>query len=381
MIYEATQASLQRVIARGCWSATEQLGGSEGWRAERVVEGADATEFMLTHGAQPIGVCTLPLAGAHNRANAIAAVVAAAHVGVDFATSLAALSRFGGVKRRLEVRGRERGVTVYDDFAHHPTAIETTIAGLRSRMEAARLTQGDAGFRQRPGRLLAVVEPRSNTMKLGAMKALLADSLEGADLVFCHGAGLGWDAAQVLAPLGLRARTFDDIDAMVQAIAQEARDGDQVLVMSNGGFGGIHGKLLAALAAGSPSRPRSAGAGWRSCRQGCRHRRRRRDKLRLRPSHHYRKDAHRALMRLIYLHGFRSSSRSFKARLLQARLAAAGCADRFRRARPAGGARPRHRPGTTGSRVRPRPTRWSAVRWAAAMPPGSRSRPAARRCC
>ena len=141
-------------------------------------------------------------------------------------------------------------MTVYDDFAHHPTAIETTIAGLRSRMEAARLTQGDDGIRQRPGRLLAVVEPRSNTMKLGAMKALLADSLEGADLVYCQGAGLGWDAAQVLAPLGLRARAFDDIDAMVRAIVQDARDGDHVLVMSNGGFGGIHGKLLAALAAG-----------------------------------------------------------------------------------------------------------------------------------
>src|SRR5690606_10321067 len=149
-----------------------------------------------------------------------------------------------------------------DDFAHHPTAIETTIAGLRSRMEAGRLAQGDAGIRQRPGRLLAVVEPRSNTMKLGAMKALLADSLAGADLIYCHGAGLGWDAAQVLASLGLRARTFDDIDAIVQAVAQDARDGDHVLVMSNGGFGGIHGKLLAALAAGpaSGAHPPVAGA-------------------------------------------------------------------------------------------------------------------------
>ena len=249
VIYEATQSSLQRVMARGCWSATEQLGGAEGWRAERIVEVADVTEFMLMHGAQPIGICSLPLAGAHNRANAIAAVVAAGHVGVDYATSLAALSRFGGVKRRLEVKGRQRGVTVIDDFAHHPTAIETTIAGLRARMEAARGEHTIDGSRQRHGRLLAVVEPRSNTMKLGAMKALLADSLAGADLVFCHGGELGWDAAQVLAPLGLRARTFDDIATLVRAVAQEARDGDQVLVMSNGGFGGIHGKLLAALAA------------------------------------------------------------------------------------------------------------------------------------
>jgi UDP-N-acetylmuramate: L-alanyl-gamma-D-glutamyl-meso-diaminopimelate ligase len=250
VIYEATQASLQRVLGRGCWSATEQLGGLEGWRAERVREGVHATEFMLTHGTQPLGICSLPLAGAHNRANAIAAVVAAAHVGVDQATALLALSRFGGVKRRLEVRGAARGVTVLDDFAHHPTAIETTIAGLRARMEAARAAQkGGAGRQQRPGRLLAVVEPRSNTMKLGAMKAMLADSLEGADLVYCFDGGLGWDAAQVLAPLGLRARTFGDIDSLVLAVAREARDGDQVLVMSNGGFGGIHDKLLAMLAA------------------------------------------------------------------------------------------------------------------------------------
>jgi len=262
VIYEATQASLQRVLSRGCWSPTEQLGGAEGWRAERVVEGADATEFMLTRGTQPIGICSLRLAGAHNRANAIAALVAAAHVGVDYATSLAALSRFGGVKRRLEVKGTRRGVTVIDDFAHHPTAIETTIAGLRARMDAARGEVPIDGSRQRPGRLLAVVEPRSNTMKLGAMKALLADSLAGADLVFCHAGGLGWDAAQVLAPLGLRARTFGDIDSVVQAVAQEAREGDQVLVMSNGGFGGIHGKLLAALASppGLPGQP-VAGAG------------------------------------------------------------------------------------------------------------------------
>ena len=262
VIYEATQKSLQRVMARGCWSATEQLGGAEGWRAERIVEGADATEFMLMHGAQPVGVCSLPLAGAHNRANAIAAVVAAGHVGVDYATSLAALSRFGGVKRRLEVKGRQRGVTVIDDFAHHPTAIETTIAGLRARMQAGRVEQKIDGSRQRHGRLLAVVEPRSNTMKLGAMKALLADSLAGADLVFCHAGELGWDAAPVLAPLGLRARTFTDIDTLVRAVVHEAREGDQVLVMSNGGFGGIHGKLLAALGASLAPAAASAPASW-----------------------------------------------------------------------------------------------------------------------
>ena len=248
VIHDDTQPALQRVLARGCWSETEPLGSLAGWRAEGVVEGADRTEFMLMHGTRAIGVCNLPLSGAHNRANAIAAVVAAAHVGVDFPTALAALARFAGVKRRLEVRGRERGVTVLDDFAHHPTAIQATIAGLRARMDAAPRGMDGEGDRARLGRLLAVVEPRSNTMKLGAMKALLADSLREADLVFCHTGGLGWDAAQVLAPLGLRARTFDEIDSLVEAVAREAEDGDQVLVMSNGAFGGIHGKLLDALA-------------------------------------------------------------------------------------------------------------------------------------
>jgi UDP-N-acetylmuramate: L-alanyl-gamma-D-glutamyl-meso-diaminopimelate ligase len=249
VIYEATQPSLQRVLARGCWSETEALGTTDGWRAERVVEGAHDTEFMLAHGTRTIGVCNLPLAGAHNRANAIAAVVAAAHVGVDFPTALAALARFAGVKRRLEIRGQQRGVTVLDDFAHHPTAIQTTIAGLRARMKAATIPRLASTGSPPHGRLLAVVEPRSNTMKLGTMKALLADSLAGADLVFCHGGGLGWDAAQVLAPLGNRARTFDDIESLVQAVAAEAREGDQVLVMSNGAFGGVHGRLLDALAA------------------------------------------------------------------------------------------------------------------------------------
>ena len=246
VIYEATQASLERVLARGCWSETEPLGGPEGWRAERVVEEADATEFMLMHGVRPVGVCRLPLAGAHNRSNAIAAMVAAAHVGVDFAQSIAALSRFGGVRRRLEVRGSVRGVTVIDDFAHHPTAIGTTIAGLRDRM-AAVARDGSGGGAGRQARLLAVIEPRSNTMKLGAMKALLADSLAGADLVYCHAGGIDWDASEALAPLGLRAQVLPDVDAVVAAVARDAREGDQVLVMSNGGFGGIHGKLLAAL--------------------------------------------------------------------------------------------------------------------------------------
>jgi len=130
----------------------------------------------------------------------------------------------------MEVRGTVRGVTVYDDFAHHPTAIEATVAGLRAWVGASRI--------------LAVLEPRSNTMKLGTMKAALPGSLRGADRVFCFAKDLGWDAADALAPLGEAARTFHDLDALVEAVAAEARPGDQVLVMSNGGFGGVHGKLL-----------------------------------------------------------------------------------------------------------------------------------------
>jgi len=146
-----------------------------------------------------------------------------------------ALESFAGVRRRLEVRGTVRGVTVIDDFAHHPTAIRVTLDGLRQRVGAARI--------------LAVVEPRSNTMKLGTMKAQLPESLAAADAVFCYSHNLGWDAAAALAPLGARAATHDDLGALVAAIAAQARSGDQILVMSNGGFGGIHEKLLHALAA------------------------------------------------------------------------------------------------------------------------------------
>ena len=157
------------------------------------------------------------------------------HVGVAPDVAIQALSCFGGVKRRMEVRGVARGVTVYDDFAHHPTAIRTTIAGLRRAVGTARI--------------LAVLEPRSNTMKLGVMKAALPDSLAGAERVFCYTDKLDWDAAAALAALGSRAECHADLETLVQAIARAARSGDHVLVMSNGGFGGIHQKLLDRLAA------------------------------------------------------------------------------------------------------------------------------------
>ncbi|MFN3566753.1 MAG: UDP-N-acetylmuramate:L-alanyl-gamma-D-glutamyl-meso-diaminopimelate ligase [Burkholderiaceae bacterium] len=239
LIVNGADAALGRVLARGCWSEVERFGDDSGWRAIDIEEGGRHA-FDVAYGEQRYGRLELPLAGAHNRANAIAAIAAARHAGVAPQTAIEALARFKGVKRRLEVRGECDGVTVYDDFAHHPTAIELTIAGLRRRVGAQRI--------------LAVIEPRSNTMKLGAMNALLPASLREADRVYCYGAregkgALGWDPAQVLAALGARAQTFDRVDALVAAVVAEARRGDHVLVMSNGAFGGVHGKLLDALAA------------------------------------------------------------------------------------------------------------------------------------
>jgi UDP-N-acetylmuramate: L-alanyl-gamma-D-glutamyl-meso-diaminopimelate ligase len=242
LVVNGEDAALARVLARGCWSELEKFGVDDGWHAQAVEEGARHA-FDVVLGAETFGRLDLPLAGAHNRANALAAIAAARHAGVAPTVAIEALQGFGGVRRRLEVRGVVRGVTVYDDFAHHPTAIATTVSGLRRRVGAARI--------------LAVLEPRSNTMKLGSMSALLPDSLKGADLVFCYGErsgrnALGWEPAQVLAPLGARASSFDDLGALVQSVTGAARSGDHVLVMSNGGFGGVHGRLLSALAAATP---------------------------------------------------------------------------------------------------------------------------------
>jgi UDP-N-acetylmuramate: L-alanyl-gamma-D-glutamyl-meso-diaminopimelate ligase len=230
IVANGAEDSLKRVIARGCWTPVEWFNASDGW----TFAAKDDDVFEVSLAGRAVGATRLVLPGDHNRANAVAAVAAARHAGVPVEVALRALESFQGVKRRLEVRGTVRGVTVYDDFAHHPTAIAATIGGLRSRV-------GDR-------RILAVLEPRSNTMKLGTMKAQLPGSLAGAELTYCYGKGLGWDAAEALLPLGDRARTFDDLEELVAAIVREARDGDQVLVMSNGGFGGVHQKLLDALA-------------------------------------------------------------------------------------------------------------------------------------
>ncbi|HCZ17132.1 MAG TPA: UDP-N-acetylmuramate:L-alanyl-gamma-D-glutamyl-meso-diaminopimelate ligase [Candidatus Accumulibacter sp.] len=232
IVSNAAEASLERVLARGCWTHVERFNGPRGW----CIDGDDVDGSLeLRQGAQVLGKTRWQLTGDHNRHNALAALLAARHVGVSFAQGLAALAGFESVRRRLELRGSVRGVDVYDDFAHHPTAIATTLAGLRRKVGGARI--------------LAVLEPRSNTMKLGVMKASLPASVAAADLVFCYAGGLGWNVAEALAPLGDMAVVEDDLDALVTQIAGRSRPGDQILVMSNGGFGGIHEKLLAALAA------------------------------------------------------------------------------------------------------------------------------------
>ncbi len=226
IVSNGREQSLERVIQRGCWTPVEKFGSGEGWNID------DDNHITLTGKAQ--GTLQWSLLGEHNRMNALAALAAARHAGVPVAQGLAALTEFKNVKRRMEVRGIVNGITVYDDFAHHPTAIATTVEGLRRKVGKARI--------------LAVLEPRSNTMKLGVMKAALPASLKDADVVFCYGGNLGWNPGEALAPLGNKATVKNDLDELVTAIAAVAKPGDQILVMSNGGFGGIHEKLLRRLA-------------------------------------------------------------------------------------------------------------------------------------
>ncbi len=239
IVCNGREESLQRVLQRGCWTPVETFGtapspsgGGLGWGTGWHIDASG----RVTLKGETQGTLEWDLIGEHNRMNALAALAAARHVGVPVAQGLDALSKFKNVKRRMEVRGTVNGITVYDDFAHHPTAIDTTLAGLRSKIGNARI--------------LAVLEPRSNTMKLGVMKDALPGSLKDADLVFCYGANLGWNAAAALNPLGEKAVVKGDLNELIEAITASARSGDHVLVMSNGGFGGIHEKLLKKLSQG-----------------------------------------------------------------------------------------------------------------------------------
>jgi UDP-N-acetylmuramate: L-alanyl-gamma-D-glutamyl-meso-diaminopimelate ligase len=235
LVVSNQQESLERVIAKGCWSNLEFFGATEtvnavGWQVQNVDTQGRFDVFL---NGERQGNVSWDLLGEHNRMNAIACIAAARHVGVAPCIAIEALSEFKNVKRRMEIKGVVNNITVYDDFAHHPTAIETTIAGLRAKVGTARI--------------LAVLEPRSNTMKLGVMKAALPASLKQADLVFCYGANLGWDATEALQSIAQKSHAFDDLEKLVQSIANNAKSGDHILVMSNGGFGGVHQKLMDAL--------------------------------------------------------------------------------------------------------------------------------------
>ncbi|MDK4576115.1 UDP-N-acetylmuramate:L-alanyl-gamma-D-glutamyl-meso-diaminopimelate ligase [Kingella kingae] len=230
IVANGREESLHETIERGCWTPIEWFGNQAGWQIANV--GADGS-FDVHFKGKHVGHIAWELLGEHNRMNALAVIAAAQHVGVSVQAACEALSQFKNVKRRMEIKGVENSVTVYDDFAHHPTAISTTVAGLRDKVGAARI--------------IAVLEPRSNTMKLGTMKTALSGSLKDADQVFCYAGGVDWDVADALAPLGDKLHVGKDFDEFVNAIAAEAKSGDHVLVMSNGGFGGIHDKLLAKL--------------------------------------------------------------------------------------------------------------------------------------
>jgi len=241
VVVNATEESLERVMAQGCWSE-QTLFGNALANKEGFTEQGEPDDFQVLKAGKPVARVQWSVSGVHNQLNALAAIAAAEHVGVDPQVAAEALASFQNVKRRMEVKGvvakNGGSITVYDDFAHHPTAIHTTIDGLRRQLNAA----GKA-----VDRILAVFEPRSNTMKLGAMTAQLPWSLEAADIAFCHAGGLDWDARDALAPMLDRAQVADDIEQLVKQVKTAARPGDHILCMSNGGFGGVHGKLLAAL--------------------------------------------------------------------------------------------------------------------------------------
>lgn len=230
LVVNGREESMQRVLKRGCWTPVEYFAGEQGWQSANLAEDGS---FDVVHQGQTLGRVSWEMLGDHNRMNALAVISAARHAGVAVETTIEALAQFKNVKRRMEVKGTINGITVYDDFAHHPTAIDTTVAGLRHKVGKARI--------------IAVLEPRSNTMKLGVMKDALPASLKEADVVYCYGANLGWDAAEALKPIAHKAQTFDDLNLLVKAIVAEARAGDHILVMSNGGFGGVHQKILDGL--------------------------------------------------------------------------------------------------------------------------------------
>jgi UDP-N-acetylmuramate: L-alanyl-gamma-D-glutamyl-meso-diaminopimelate ligase len=236
IISNAADRLLKETLAMGCWTPREGFARASGpdvkWSARG---GGDFSQFEVLEDGVARGTVSWPLLGAHNMENALAAIAAAHHAGVAVADGCAALGDFKGIARRLQLRGEVRGVRVYDDFAHHPTAITRTIDGLRHKVGSARI--------------IAVLEPRSHTMRMGVHRDTLAPALGTADEVWLYApADLGWDVGEVTRALGTRVRVRDDVAALARDLAASVRSGDHVLIMSNGGFGGLHGKLLDELA-------------------------------------------------------------------------------------------------------------------------------------
>ena len=239
IVVNGVEDSLERVLHQGCWSEVRSYGAAV---SDFTAQG-EAHDFDVMERGQRVAHVSWSLTGVHNQLNALAAIAAAQHVGVAPSVAAEALGQFVNVRRRMEIRGtiaRPGGaITVYDDFAHHPTAIRTTLDGLRRRL--------DLQVSANKGRIIAVFEPRSNTMKLGTMKTQLPWSLESADVAICHTGGLDWSASEALAPMGSRASVARSIDEVVAQVVAATQDGDHVVCMSNGGFGGVHARLLTAL--------------------------------------------------------------------------------------------------------------------------------------
>jgi UDP-N-acetylmuramate: L-alanyl-gamma-D-glutamyl-meso-diaminopimelate ligase len=240
IVWNASDARLEQTLAMGCWTPCEGFARSEVgapdalWTARPTGGSDDFSQFEVLEGGQSRGTVRWQLIGAHNMENALAAIAAARHAGVTVKHAIQALGSFKGIARRMQLRGEVNGIRVYDDFAHHPTAIATTVDGLRRRVGSARI--------------IAVLEPRSNTMKMGVHQNTLGPSLLGADEVWLFTPpDLGWDAGPIVASLGKRGHASRDIGALAAELAKSAKPGDHVLIMSNGGFGGLHGKLLAEL--------------------------------------------------------------------------------------------------------------------------------------
>ena len=231
VVANGSEAHLTNALDKGCWTPIEHFGPGMQWDFRR---GAAENQFEVRCDDKSRGTITWDMTGAHNKMNALAAIAAARHAGVPVKISIEALNQFSGVARRMEVRGVVNGITVYDDFAHHPTAIATTLAGLRRHVKNERI--------------IAVLEPRSNTMKLGAMRNALPASLAAADVVFIHAHNLGWDAGETFSPIGTKTGVFDNLATLVEAACAIAQPNDHIVVMSNGGFGGVHNLLLQVLA-------------------------------------------------------------------------------------------------------------------------------------